>query len=137
MRRRIPVALVGGLVLFAALGGLVGRAGAAGVTTHTWMAMQAVPRVTDPDLQALLQANALQLQSGAHFPDSGYAPGLTGPSPMRPTAATRKEYCLSVMSPVAVKRALLTMPMLFHTPFSSMYTKYMRAPSTPFQRRST
>lgn len=77
MRRRIPVALVGGLVLFAALGGLVGRAGAAGVTTHTWMAMQAVPRVTDPDLQALLQANALQLQSGAHFPDSGYAPGLT------------------------------------------------------------
>ena len=58
MRRRIPVALVGGLVLFAALGGLVGRAGAAGVTTHTWMAMQAVPRVTDPDLQALLQGKA-------------------------------------------------------------------------------
>lgn len=52
---------------------------------------------------------------------------LTGPSPMRPTAATRKEYCLSVMSPAAVNRALLTMPMLFHTPFSSMYTEDMRS----------
>lgn len=72
--------LAGFVTLAVAAGLLLGGAppaGAAGVTTHTWMAVEAAPRVQDPDLQALLRANSLQLQSGAHFPDSGYAPGLT------------------------------------------------------------
>lgn len=77
VRRRTAGALMVALVVFGTLGAMVGKADAAGVTTHTWMAMQALPRVTDPALRALLQANSLQLQSGVHFPDSGYAPGLT------------------------------------------------------------
>lgn len=48
-------------------------AGAAGVTTHAWMALEAIDEVTDADLKALLVANAPYVRSGAHFPDSGYA----------------------------------------------------------------
>ena len=48
-------------------------AGAAGVTTHAWMAASAINRVTDPQLKALLKANAPFVRVGAHFPDSGYA----------------------------------------------------------------
>jgi hypothetical protein len=50
-----------------------GTAGAAGVTTHTWMDLDAIGRVTSPQLKALLQANRTYVRAGAHFPDSGYA----------------------------------------------------------------
>jgi len=52
-------------------------AGASGIITHSWMALEAVPRVEDPDLRALLTAHRDLIESGAHFPDSGYAPGTT------------------------------------------------------------
>lgn len=48
-------------------------ASAAGVTTHAWMAAQAIDKVASPQLKALLRANADYVRSGAHFPDSGYA----------------------------------------------------------------
>lgn len=48
-------------------------AGAAGVTTHAWMAATAVDQVTNPQLKALLKANLPYVRTGAHFPDSGYA----------------------------------------------------------------
>ena len=47
-------------------------AGAAGVTTHAWMALEAVELVSDPGLAALLEANLGQVEGGAQFPDSGY-----------------------------------------------------------------
>jgi hypothetical protein len=48
-------------------------AGAAGVTTHAWMSINAIERVTSPQLKALLRANRSYVRAGAHFPDSGYA----------------------------------------------------------------
>jgi hypothetical protein len=48
-------------------------AGAAGVTTHAWMAREAIDKVTSPQLKALLNANKQYVRAGAHFPDSGYA----------------------------------------------------------------
>jgi hypothetical protein len=48
-------------------------AGAAGVTTHAWMAAKAIDQVTSPQLKALLKANKDYVRVGAHFPDSGYA----------------------------------------------------------------
>lgn len=72
MRRKLVAGflgvLVGGVTL--ALGS---PAEASGVTTHSWMAVSAVSRVSDPQLRALLQANVRHLEGGAHFPDSGYA----------------------------------------------------------------
>jgi hypothetical protein len=50
----------------------VGDAGAAGITTHRWMAETAVDQVTDHALQTLLQQNLTMLQTGAGFPDVGY-----------------------------------------------------------------
>lgn len=50
-------------------------AGAAGMTTHAWMAISAVDRVDTPALKALLRANLAQVRSGARFPDGGYGPG--------------------------------------------------------------
>lgn len=71
--------LVGAVALAAtlALGSLTSAtpAAAAGVTTHAWMALSAVDRVTSPQLQALLEANLPYVRAGAHFPDSGYVPG--------------------------------------------------------------
>ena len=52
-------------------------AGAAGITTHAWMATAAVDRVDVPALRALLRANLDQVYAGAQFPDSGYVPGTT------------------------------------------------------------
>lgn len=52
-------------------------AGASGIITHSWMALEAVSRVEDPDLRALLSRHRDLIESGAHFPDSGYAPGTT------------------------------------------------------------
>jgi hypothetical protein len=55
------------------LGGAVAPpAEAAGVTTHAWMALDAVPLVEDAELQALLEANLGQVEGGAQWPDSGY-----------------------------------------------------------------
>ena len=48
------------------------RAEAAGVTTHGWMAVEAIDRVGDPDLKLVLQANEHQVRAGAMFPDAGY-----------------------------------------------------------------
>jgi hypothetical protein len=45
---------------------------AAGETTHSWMAERAVEYVKDPQLEALLRAHVLELQSGAAYPDTGY-----------------------------------------------------------------
>lgn len=50
-------------------------AGAAGMTTHGWMAESAIDKVDVPALKALLTANQLQVRSGARFPDGGYGPG--------------------------------------------------------------
>lgn len=50
-------------------------AGAAGMTTHAWMAGAAVELVETPALEALLRANPAALASGARFPDGGYGPG--------------------------------------------------------------
>ncbi len=55
----------------------VAHAGAAGITTHSWMATAAVDRVDVPALRALLRANIDQVYAGAQFPDSGYVPGTT------------------------------------------------------------
>ncbi|MEZ5177208.1 MAG: Ig-like domain-containing protein [Acidimicrobiales bacterium] len=52
-------------------------AGAAGITTHAWMATAAVDKVDVPALRALLAANIDQVYAGAQFPDSGYVPGTT------------------------------------------------------------
>ena len=51
--------------------------GAAGVTTHGWMAVSAIPKVTDPQLRALLAAHEDHVRAGGMFPDAGYLPGLT------------------------------------------------------------
>ena len=50
---------------------------AAGVSTHGWMAVSAIPEVTDPDLRALLEAHEHQVRAGGMFPDAGYVPGNT------------------------------------------------------------
>ena len=54
-------------------------ADAAGVTTQGWMATEAIDRVTDPDLEALLDAHRDQVRAGGMFPDAGYvAPNTFG-----------------------------------------------------------
>ncbi len=73
--------VVAGLTVVVALSTLFSlgsRADAAGVTTHAWMAVEAIDLVDDPQLQALLEANITQVSSGAHFPDSGYANSRRG-----------------------------------------------------------
>jgi len=78
MRRRL-VAGFGAVVLVGALGGTFApRAEASGIITHSWMTASAIPLVSDPDLRALLRANAADVEGGAHFPDSGYAAGVVG-----------------------------------------------------------
>jgi hypothetical protein len=68
--------LIGGVVALTATAGLVGSAvppaGAAGIVTHAWMALDAVDRVRDPALHALLDAHRDQVRAGAEFPDGGY-----------------------------------------------------------------
>jgi hypothetical protein len=44
----------------------------AGVTTHAWMALDAIAMVEDPQLEALLDEQRDFVRAGAHFPDSGY-----------------------------------------------------------------
>ncbi|HET8929152.1 MAG TPA: zinc dependent phospholipase C family protein, partial [Acidimicrobiales bacterium] len=55
----------------------VGDAGAAGITTHRWMAETALDQVTNGSLKALLEANMPMVQTGAGFPDVGYVAGNT------------------------------------------------------------
>ena len=78
MVRKVLAGFAVALVATGALAGLAPGAQAAGVTTHTWMAVEAIPRVTNPDLRALLQANLRQVEAGAHFPDSGYGSSALG-----------------------------------------------------------
>lgn len=73
--KRLVAGAVAAATLAVALLGLAGRADAAGVTTHAWMAVEAIPRVQDPELRALLLANLRQVEAGAHYPDSGYGAG--------------------------------------------------------------
>jgi hypothetical protein len=54
---------------------LAGEAGAAGMTTHAWMAEAAGAYVRDDRLQALMQRERDALLSGAAYPDAGYAAG--------------------------------------------------------------
>jgi hypothetical protein len=59
------------VVLFVSSAG-IGTAGAAGVTTHAWMALDAIDLITDASLHDLLDANRSYVEAGAQFPDSGY-----------------------------------------------------------------
>jgi hypothetical protein len=53
-------------------------AGAAGIVTHAWMALDAVDHVRDADLHALLDAHRDQVRAGAEFPDGGYGTRALG-----------------------------------------------------------
>jgi hypothetical protein len=65
--------LGGATVVLLVLGSvLVGTAGSAGVTTHAWMALDAIDLIDDVDLRSLLDANRSYVEAGAQFPDSGY-----------------------------------------------------------------
>lgn len=50
---------------------------AAGITTHGWMAIEAIDHVTNPQLRALLESHIEQVRAGASFPDVGYVGGNT------------------------------------------------------------
>ena len=66
--------LAGFVVVALAIGlavGLAPTAEASGVTTHSWMATDAIALVDDPQLRALLEAHVDQVSAGAHVPDSG------------------------------------------------------------------
>jgi hypothetical protein len=75
-RRRVPTRGVAAAVL--AVVGTIGVAApapsaqAAGIVTHAWMALDAIDRVEDPGLRALLDAQRDQVRAGAEFPDGGY-----------------------------------------------------------------
>jgi hypothetical protein len=76
--RRVWGALLAGVVTAAlvaggAIGGPVAPAGAAGIVTHSWMAVSAVDHVESDALRALLRAHEDQVRAGAEFPDGGYA----------------------------------------------------------------
>ena len=55
---------------------LPASAQAAGMTTHAYMAQEAV-RWTSPELRRVLETHSQYLLSGAAYPDSGYAPMTT------------------------------------------------------------
>ncbi|WCO66346.1 DUF4214 domain-containing protein [Iamia majanohamensis] len=73
--RRVAAALVGVAVAGVLLAVPTSPAGAAGVTTHAWMGLTAIERVSAPELAALLDAHRDQVRAGAMFPDGGYIPG--------------------------------------------------------------
>jgi hypothetical protein len=60
------------------LGASAPRAHAAGIVTHAWMGLEAIDRVTPPDLHALLDAHRDQVRAGAEFPDGGYSTRALG-----------------------------------------------------------
>lgn len=74
VRRRISVRLGALVALVAVAASLLAPTpvGAAGVTTHGWMAVEAIDRIDDPELAALLRAHEHQVRAGAMFPDAGY-----------------------------------------------------------------
>lgn len=74
MRRRLAllVSLLGLTALLPAM-----PADGAGMQTHAWMAVTAIDKVQDGQLQALLRANIDQVRLGGRFPDGGYFPGNT------------------------------------------------------------
>lgn len=51
---------------------------AAGIVTHAWMGLEAIDRVTPPELHALLDAHRDQVRAGAEFPDGGYTTRAVG-----------------------------------------------------------
>ncbi len=53
-------------------------AGAAGIVTHAWMALDAVDHVHDDALHTLLAAHLDQVRAGAEFPDGGYGTRALG-----------------------------------------------------------
>lgn len=74
-RRRPTGRLAVALALVVALGASLlapAPVGAAGVTTHGWMAVEAIGLVDDPSLNALLLTHQDQVRAGAMFPDAGY-----------------------------------------------------------------
>ncbi len=71
--RRLAAAVTAAVVLVAIAP--AAPSGAAGMTTHTWMATTAVEKVESADLRALLLAHDDQVRAGAKFPDGGYIPG--------------------------------------------------------------
>src|SRR4051794_40585053 len=70
---RLVRAVAGATAALIVLGVSAGGAGAAGVTTHAFMAQEAIPLVQSSSLHALLIANSNAVLSGAHYPDGGYA----------------------------------------------------------------
>ncbi len=78
LRKLLAGSIVVSLVAALALA-LAPQAGASGVTTHSWMATDAIALVDDPQLRALLEAHVDQVSAGAHFPDSGYANSAADP----------------------------------------------------------
>ena len=74
-RRGLALAIALATTLLATLAAPAAPAEAAGVTTHSWMALEAIDEVSVPQLKALLQANRDEVRAGAHFPDTGYVPG--------------------------------------------------------------
>jgi hypothetical protein len=64
----VAVVLLAGLQV----GATPAPAGAAGIVTHAWMALDAIDHVGDPGLRALLDAQRDQVRAGAEFPDGGY-----------------------------------------------------------------
>lgn len=81
LRRKVravrAVAALGAIGVAASLLAPPPVAEAAGVTTHGWMAVEAIDLVADPGLLALLRANEHQVRAGAFFPDVGYINGNT------------------------------------------------------------
>lgn len=77
VRRRISrvraVALLGTVAVGGSLLAPAPAAEAAGMTTHGWMAVEAIDLVDDPGLLTLLRAHEDQVRAGAMFPDVGYA----------------------------------------------------------------
>lgn len=76
MQRTLTVRRTAALLVAAVAGSLLflpaERADGAGVTTHGWMAVDAIDLVADADLQTLLDGHREQVRAGAMFPDAGY-----------------------------------------------------------------
>lgn len=75
--RKLQRALLVSVLMVASFAAGTHGAGAAGVTTHRWMAETALGKVTDASLLALLEQNLTMVQTGSGFPDVGYLPGNT------------------------------------------------------------
>ncbi len=60
------------IALLGAFAVAVPAAHAAGIVTHAWMGLEAIPRVQPAALRDLLDAHRDQVRAGAEFPDGGY-----------------------------------------------------------------